>query len=76
MIQSNQHEAVPEGGRWEEMKHVITESVEKQLVNLIIQYAQENQLTISNISEAVNKAAEYMKDNAVLEKGQVVTPDQ
>ncbi len=50
------------------MKHVITESVEKQLVNLIIQYAQENQLTISNISEAVNKAAEYMKDNAVLEK--------
>ncbi len=37
------------------MKHVITESVEKQLVNLIIQYAQENQLTISNISEAVTE---------------------
>ncbi len=54
------------------MKHVITESVEKQLVNLIIQYAQENQLTASNISEAVKKAKEYMQDNAVLEKGQVV----
>lgn len=54
------------------MKHVITESVENQLVNLIIQYAEENRLTASNISEAVKKAGEYMRDNAVLEKGQVV----
>ena len=54
------------------MKHVITESVEKQLVNLIIQYAQESQLTISNISEAVKKAEEYMKKNSVLEKAQLI----
>jgi len=52
------------------MKHMITEGVENQLVNLIIQYAKENQLTISNISEVVNKAEEYMKDNAVLKKSE------
>ena len=54
------------------MKRIILKEVENQLVNLIIQYAQENQLTISNIFEAVNKAEEYMKDNAVLEKAQLI----
>lgn len=56
-----------EGGG-KKMKHVITESIENLLVNLIIQYAQQNQLTAANISEAAKKVENYMKDNAVLEK--------
>ena len=49
-------------------RRIIPKEVEDRLIEKIIEYAKEYQLTAGNIEEAVVKALEDMKYNALLEK--------
>lgn len=48
-------------------KRLIDKVVEEKLVNLILEQASKNNLTISNVRSITNKAISYLEANAVLE---------
>lgn len=47
---------------------------EKELVDIILDYASEHRFTKSNISEAVEKVMQYMDGNAIL--GEIPTHEE
>ncbi len=49
-------------------KKVITEDVEQKFVDMVLEFAENEKLTINNIKEAVEKAYIHMERNAVLKK--------
>lgn len=51
-----------------EERKVITEDVEKILVDTVIQFVSKEGLTVGNVKEAMNKVYEYFEGNATLEK--------
>jgi len=50
-------------------RRLTTGKVERELVKLVLTYASDNSLTITNIQEAVEEVIKYMNDNAVLMEG-------
>lgn len=50
------------------IKKVISVDIEEKFVNMIIKYAEENNMTINNIRECIKKVEQYMQGNAILEK--------
>lgn len=49
------------------MKRIVSIKDEETLVKLILDFSREHQFTKNNILETVNKAMDYMDDNALLE---------
>ena len=49
------------------MKRIVRIKDEEALVKLILDFSREHQFTKTNILESVNKAMDYMDDNALLE---------
>jgi hypothetical protein len=47
-------------------ERLMDKTVEEKLVNLILEQASKNNLTISNIRNIANKAISYLEANAVL----------
>lgn len=48
------------------VKRLITGNEENELTEMILRYATQHNLTVSNIMGAVQKVREYMADNATL----------
>lgn len=49
-------------------KRIMTVGDEEEFVALVIAFAKEKGMTITNVADAVQKAIVYMRDNAVLGK--------
>lgn len=47
-------------------KFVIKEEVESKFIEMVITFAKEENLTLNNIKEAIEKVSVYMKENATL----------
>ncbi len=50
------------------MKKLMTQDDEHEFIDLVIAFAKEKSMTITNVIDATKKAVVCMKDNAVLEK--------
>jgi len=50
-------------------RRLTTEKVESELVELVVTYASNHNLTITNIQEAIEEVIKHMKDYAVLMEG-------
>lgn len=54
-------------------KKVIPKKTEEELVEKIIRYAEEHELTARNIREAVKKVLKHMDRNSVLQRGTIIS---
>lgn len=50
------------------IKRIIPLDVEDEFIDLVIHYAREKQMTVTNVDEAIEKVKVFMNDNAVIEK--------
>lgn len=51
------------------MTKLMTEGDEKEFIRLVIDFTERKSMTVSNITDAIEKVIEYMNNNATLEKG-------
>lgn len=48
-------------------KKLVTKNIEEEFVNIVLEYAIKNKMTIANIRDGLYKATEFMEENAVVE---------
>lgn len=48
---------------------LMLEKDEQEFIELVIDFAERKNMTVSNITNAIKKVIDYMNDNATLEKG-------
>jgi hypothetical protein len=48
------------------VKRIISEQVEEDFVEVVIEHARNNNMTITNLKESMNKVVEFFENNAVL----------